>query len=364
MTRRSHDVPTDRPGKAVKRLTLLQLACIAVLSIAGIAALYAGRALLVPLALAVMICLLVNAMATAIARTRLLGRGLRDGTATVVAVVAFFGAAVVVGQILVNNLPPIGDDLDPENSPIVASLLTLGAWIGMPDGAGLDWLLGLYPFETLLGAGISFVRDLVSNASFVVLYVLFLLIDQRYFDAKLRALVPDPERQMRVSETLTDLAREAQVYLWLMFLLSLGVGLTTFAICALFGLKGAAFWGFVAFILNFVPTIGSIMAVVVPATYALLTFDDPATLGALLLLLGATQFVAGEIVMPRLMGNSLNLSTVVVLFALLFWGALWGPVGMFLGIPITVILMGLCARFDRARPIAIVLSKDGTLPER
>ncbi|MEL6197287.1 MAG: AI-2E family transporter, partial [Pseudomonadota bacterium] len=136
----------------------------------------------------------------------------------------------------------------------------------------------------------------------------------------------------------------------------------TFAICALFGVAGAPFWGFIAFILNFIPTLGSIMAVVLPATYALLTLSDPGALIGVIALLSATQFLAGEIVLPRVMGDSLNLSSVVVLFALVFWGTLWGPVGMFLGIPITVIAMVVCARIDGLRGVAIALSKDGRLP--
>jgi len=67
--------------------------------------------------------------------------------------------------------------------------------------------------------------------------------------------------------------------------------------------------------------------------------------------------------LPRLMGDHLNLSAFVVLLSLVVWGVLWGPVGMFLGIPITVIVAVLCARMDRTRPVAILLSKDGRIPK-
>lgn len=161
--------------------------------------------------------------------------------------------------------------------------------------------------------------------------------------------------------TLDAIGQEARIYLWLMFVISLGVGVMTFVICTLFSVKGAAFWGFLAFGLNFIPTIGSILAVIFPAIYALLTFDDPAALGGLIVSLSALQFVAGEVLLPRMMGRHLNLSAFVVLLSLVFWGTLWGPVGMFVGIPITVIAVFVCSHMPGGRPIAILLSRDGRI---
>ena len=162
----------------------------------------------------------------------------------------------------------------------------------------------------------------------------------------------------RLLELSTD-----PIFIGLMFLISLGVGLVTFFVCSAFGVKGAAFWGFLAFGLNFIPTIGSILAVVIPCLYALLTFDNRIALGGLISGLSATQFIAGEVILPRLMDDHLNLSAFAVLLSLVVWGVLWGPVGMFLGIPITVIAAVLCSRKDRTLSIAILLSKDGQNPQ-
>jgi predicted PurR-regulated permease PerM len=76
-------------------------------------------------------------------------------------------------------------------------------------------------------------------------------------------------------------------------------------------------------------------------------------------ILGAVQFLAGEVAVPRVMGSGLNLSSMVIMLALVGWGAVWGPAGMFLAIPLTVILAMVLARFPATRPIAILLSKDG-----
>ncbi|MEM7524599.1 MAG: AI-2E family transporter [Pseudomonadota bacterium] len=354
--------PTDDP-QSQTRANLVGWASGFIIALGAIVVLQQGRDILVPIALAVLIWFLINALADTLrAAPGPIGR-LTPLWSKIVAVILFTALLITSGRIIAENLVRIGGDLNPDASPLIAQLLAFGGRFGLPAELTIDTLLKFYPFEELLGAALAITRDLVGDASLVLLYVAFLLLDEPYFDAKLRALTPDDGRREALRAKLGHIAKEARIYLWLMFLLSLGVALMTFAVCAAFGLPGAAFWGFLAFGLNFIPTIGSILAVAIPCFYALLTFSDPVVLAGLIGLLALTQFVAGEIVMPRLMGDHLNLSAVVVLLTLVAWGALWGPVGMFLGIPITVIAILVCVGFPRARWIAVLLSKDGAVRE-
>lgn len=329
----------------------------------GLALLYIGRDVLVPIALSILVWFLINALAGTLRQVPVLKSILGPWSSRGIAVLLFLVVAVFAGRVIVDNLTRIANDLNTDTSPILAKLIVFAQNLGMPSDLSLDWLFGIYPLDQFLGNAVSVVRGLVSDASLIFLYVMFLLLDERFFDAKLTALFPDDAHRKRVRETISHVSQEARIYLWLMFLISLGVGLVTFLLCSAFGVKGAAFWGFLAFGLNFIPTIGSILAVVIPCLYALLTFDNPIALGGLIACLTATQFIAGEIILPRLMGDHLNLSAFVVLLSLVVWGVLWGPVGMFLGIPITVIAAVLCGRIDRARPVAILLSKDGRIPQ-
>lgn len=348
----------DRP--AFQR-PLIAYAAVVVLALGGVYALHQAADVLVPIALAVLIWFLINALAAVMRAAPGVGGLIGVVASKALAALIFLVLIAVVGRMVVDNLVRIGADLDPENSPLVAALLDLAARFGAPVEFSVTTLIGIYPFEDILGAALTITRNLISDASLVILYVLFLLLDEPFFDAKLRALQPDPKKLAALKSALGHVAAEARVYLWLMFLISLGVGVITFAVSSAFGLQGAAFWGLLAFGLNFIPTIGSILAVAIPGTYALVTFTDPVALTAMIALLALTQFVAGEIVMPRMMGAHLNLSAFVVLLALVAWGALWGPVGMFLGIPITVIAMLVFARFRSTRFIAVLLSKDGDL---
>lgn len=350
------------PPRATEESTpVVRYASAMILGLGAIFALHAASEILIPIALAVLIWFLINATADALRAAPLVGRHVGVALSKTVAALGFIALVFTVGRVMVDNMVRIGADLDPESSPLVAAALELTADLGLPVALDLETLSRFYPFETIVGAALSIIRNLIGDLSLVFLYVLFLLLDEPYFDAKLRALAPEPERRARLKGALVHIAAESRIYIWLMFILSAGVGGATFVICAAFGVQGAAFWGFLAFGLNFIPTIGSILAVAIPCFYALLTFSDPVALAALIGCLAATQFVAGEVAMPRLMGDHLNLSTFVVLLALVVWGALWGPVGMFLGIPITVIGVLICTRFPKTRFIAILLSRDGRI---
>ena len=144
-----------------------------------------------------------------------------------------------------------------------------------------------------------------------------------------------------------------------MTVVSILVGLFTYAIAEYFGVRGAGFWGFLAFALNYIPTIGSFLGVLFPAAYAVVQFDNVETVLLFVLLLGVVQFVMGNLLLPRMTGDRLNLSQFVVILSLTVWGAIWDAAGLFLAVPIMMVLAIVLAQVDSTRPIAILLSQDG-----
>lgn len=315
----------------------------------------------VPIAIAVFLWALIGALAGALRRLPRIGPALPDWLAKIVAVAAMFGAILLAVRIVAENVGELGDSVTGE-AVILAELEAIGDRIGVETGVTLRGLIERLEFQELIGWGLSTVQGLITDVSLVFLYVLFLLVDERFYDAKMRALFPDPARRQDIEMTVSRVVGEVTLYLWLMTLISLGVALMTWVFCRAVGLDGAGFWAFLAFALNFVPTIGSITAVVLPSLYGVFTLNDPVLLAVLIGGLAATQIIAGELVLPRLMGDRLNLSSFVIILTLVVWGAIWGPAGMFLAIPVTVILVIISARFESTRPIAILLSKDGRVP--
>jgi predicted PurR-regulated permease PerM len=132
-------------------------------------------------------------------------------------------------------------------------------------------------------------------------------------------------------------------------------------VLTLIGVNYAALFALIIFLLNYIPTIGSLIGVVFPSVLALLQFSTAWPFVAVVVLLGVIQFCIGSLLEPRLMGRSLNLSPLVIILSLSFWGSIWGVTGMVLCVPLTVMLLIVCAQFPLSRPFAILLSVDGDI---
>jgi len=201
--------------------------------------------------------------------------------------------------------------------------------------------------------------SLTGYLSLIIIYVLLLLMEYRTFDAKLKAMCDDKRRYEKVNDTFTHIATSINTYLKIKTVASALTGVLSFVVLLGFQIDYAGFWGVLIFMLNFIPTIGSIVAV----TFVLLAVSiQISTLGALAVLaslLIIIQFLVGNIIEPKFMGSYLNLSPIVILFSLAFWGKIWGITGMLLCVPFMTILNIILAEFKQSRPIAILLSANG-----
>jgi AI-2 transport protein TqsA len=143
-------------------------------------------------------------------------------------------------------------------------------------------------------------------------------------------------------------------------IISAVTGLLVGVILALLGLRMAPLFGLLAFLLNYIPNIGSLIAVLLPIPIAVAQFHDVAHVVAVVVLPSIVHLTIGSVVEPRLMGRGLELHPVTVLLALAFWGLLWGLMGMVLAVPIVAVLKIVLSRLDTTRPLGQLLS--GQLP--
>ncbi|MEM1381541.1 MAG: AI-2E family transporter [Pseudomonadota bacterium] len=196
----------------------------------------------------------------------------------------------------------------------------------------------------------------------VVLYTAFMLLERGRFLKKI-VTIAGPEGGARiVSGVLDDLGRLIREYISVKTSTSLLTGAISWAIMFALGIDFAGFWALIIFALNYIPVIGSIIGVILPTVLALVQPGGGVTLFLLsaVLLTGAQQLV-GSFIEPRMMGKSLNLSPLVILLSLAAWGSLWGIAGMFLCVPMTVVLMIVLAQFESTRAVAVLLSDDGSI---
>ena len=219
-------------------------------------------------------------------------------------------------------------------------------------------------FGTILTRIFSTLTGLFSNALIVLIFLIFILLEESTFQNKIRAMYPDDARYKKVDSLIKQIDQSVSSYLAIKTLISLLTGILSFMALLFIGVDAPFFWAFLIFILNFIPSIGSLIATFFPAFFALLQFGEITPAILVLAIVGAIQLVLGNFIEPRIMGTTMNISPLVVFLTLVLWGMIWGIAGMLLSVPITVIIIIIMSEFKTTRPIAILLSRNGKIIEK
>lgn len=220
---------------------------------------------------------------------------------------------------------------------------------GFNLSAVLDTFFSSGIISGLLGSITSFLGDVF----IVLLFWLFMSGGREAFDKKLDKIFDG--RNGRIMQSYERINQQVRSYILIKTMISLLTGLMTGLIVVLFGGDFAILWGIVAFLLNFIPNIGSLIATAFPILFLFLKFGINFNFIAGSILLVLNQNVIGNYLEPIYLGKHLNLSTVFVLLSLLFWGWVWGISGMFLAVPFSAICIIIFENTDSLRPLALIL---------
>ena len=201
--------------------------------------------------------------------------------------------------------------------------------------------------------------NLLLTTVLVIIYIGFMFAERPRFGAKLARLFPQPEQARLVGDLISSIRRSVHHYILVKTGVSALTGIIVYGILRLFGLDFAEALAVLTFLLNFIPNLGPIIATAFPVVIALVQFDSLPSVTALLAAVGAVQFGLGNIVEPMLMGRTLQMSSFAIVISLMLWSAIWGVVGMFLAVPIMVMVKIVCAHIPALRPVAVLLSRDG-----
>lgn len=206
----------------------------------------------------------------------------------------------------------------------------------------------------------GFFTDMARSTTFTFIYLLLLILERKSLRQKLEKLtrIRGASHMMDVGNKIN---RDILGYLKIKTLASLLTGLVSFAILTIFGVDFASFWAVLIFTLNYIPTIGSIIAVIFPILLSIVQFDSLITVAVLATALTSVQLAVGNVIEPRFLGKTLNLSPIAIFLFLIIWGQIWGVVGMFLAVPIMVVINIVLSNFPQTRALAVILSGDGTL---
>lgn len=324
--------------------------------------LHVGAHIFVPFAVAVIIWYLINALANGFAAIPMPKDKHLPGWLRYIfsfAVIVFF--IIIIVQLIGTNIADLKHSLPQYQANAGRIIESFSSLIGLEETPDIGYMLAeidLTPYMTQL---ISALTGLAGSMGLILVYVIFLLLEQRVFSIKINYLFTDEEKEQSIRHMLSKIQKQIQQYLVIKTIVSMVTGVISYIVLKLVGVDYAIFWAFVIFLLNYIPTVGSMIAVLFPTILALVQFDSfmPATI--LIISLAAVQFAIGNVIEPRLMGNTLNLSPLVILLSLALWGSLWGIVGMFLCVPLTVIMLIICSNFERTKWIAVLCSSAGNV---
>lgn len=330
---------SEQPKIVVGSLVILAAVAIAVV-------LVYTRAVMVPFVLALFISYLVMPLVDFLRYRARLPRGL----SVFIALLATVGVLTVLGMLITmsaRRLLESADIYQEELTSLAVRAFSIFDRFSLELGQGsLVEGIQQLPILNMVRSTLGTIVDLVSTGVLVTVFVIYLLLSRR-----------PPELQHGVYAEINGKIRR---YLVTKFLISASTGAIVGSILAIFGLDLALVFGVMAFLLNFIPSIGSVVSTLLPIPIAIIQFDDPWTIAAIIIVPGLIQFAIGNGIEPVVMGSGLDLHPVTILLALIFWGLLWGPVGMLLAAPMTAVLRIVLGRIDTTRTVAELLA--GRLP--
>lgn len=321
-----------------------------------------ARFLLISLATAIILFSLTSDAITSIARVHLGPVRVPNWLASIVALLLISAALLSLSAVILSQINTVLSTTLAYTDRAPQAISAMVAWLG-PDAEKAVF----NAVSTLDVAG--YLRTLAGQAGgimqgtvLVILFVGFLFAERIWFTTKLESLFGDVKQAERVGRIVSSIIHRVNYYLLVKTLVSVVTGLMVYGVARFFALDLAGALGILTFVLNYIPSIGSIVATVLVALVAYVQLADGTMALVIFLIVGVIQFVNGNIIDPMLMGRALRVSSFGIIISLAFWAAVWGIPGMFLAVPIMVALMIVCSHVPGFRAIAVLLSREG-LPE-
>lgn len=336
-----------------------------------IAGLKAAKALMLPFLFAIVLAILAAPAVLGLTKLRI-----PRGLSVLVVVAGVLGVMVGLANLTVRAAQQLGANLDTYmnqlslryqeslEQPLIALLarmetLGLDLWSvdGEVDAGSAVGLVGT-GLQYIVSGTLGSVLDLLSNLLVITITLAFILFEAPEFPKKVQHAFADGAGRLT---HWGGLVTKVQRYLLLKTVISVITGVLLGVWTGLLGLDFAILWGILAFALNFIPTIGSIIAAVPPMILALVLFGPGHMLaiGAGFL---AVNVGLGNLLEPRIMGDQFGLSALVVFLSLVFWGWLWGPAGMLLSVPLTVTIHSVLAHSESTRWLAVLMGGSRAIP--
>lgn len=344
---------------SIKMLSFWRDAFIVVsLAIAGI---YLGQKFLIPLTLATILFVLLISVADKLSSMTIKGIRIPKWAAYIFGIsIILFGFLAIV-RVISNQASHVVAAIPRYEARFDAILDSLTVLLGKQIvGEIVTYIQGIN-ISHYAGSMLGSASVVASTLALVLIYVPFMIAERKPLGRKIKIAVDNPRFSSEITEISRSVSFGLQRYISIKTFVSILTGLYCYVILKFLGIDFAETWAILTFALNYIPSIGSVIAVIMPAIVSLVQFDTLTPFLVVVLGCGVGQFLIGNVLEPTLTGKSLNISAFLVILSLTFWSVLWGVPGAFLSVPITVSFMILFANIPSLRWLAVLMSSDGDL---
>ncbi len=318
---------------------------------------YFGRSILLPLIFSFLLWIIIISWMRLFSKISFQGKFLPASLRNILSFIIFCALILFLSNILVQDLRNFNVVLPEliENAEAKVQVIE--------DATGFD--ITSFVQESLSKLNVIWLVSSLTNSlsSFattlfiVFIYLLYIGNEQRYFQTKLK--IVSGSRYNTHFKLLLDIVQSIEKYISVKTAISALTGILSYIVMVIIGVEFAFVWAFIIFAMNFIPTIGSLIATTLPVIFALIAFDTYWQSFALLTLIGGIQLYVGNVLEPKYLWNKLNVSPLLLFFSLYFWNALWWIAGMFIAVPLTVIIMIILLHIPATKSIGIWMSWDG-----
>ena len=360
--------PTQSPQRLLNRLSFgekfrLQTWLMGIIAFAVVLFLLVqAKFILIALAIAIILFSLTSDAINSIARLKFGNLRITNWVASALAVFLIASGLLTLAGLVISQVNTVLTTTLAYTEDAQRAIARMFAWMGEDVERSVLQTVQTIEVSGYLRTAAGQAGTILSQSVLIILFVGFLFAERVWFGTKLENLMEDRAQAARVSAIIGSIIRRVNRYLLVKTLISTVTGAVIFLIMSVFDLQFALAMGLLTFVLNFIPSVGSIVATLVVTLVAYIQVTEPATALLIFVLTGMAQFILGNVIDPLLMGKTLRLSSFGIIISLAFWGAVWGVPGMFLAVPFMVAVMIVCSHIPAARPVAVLLSREG-LPE-
>lgn len=343
----------------------VSIAAVLIIIYLAIEFLWYSQSILIPFIFAVLIWNLLRTMAHSVKRIPVVGQVIPNAVAIMASFVMVLFVFFIIGRILTENLQEMMISSSNFQNNLTL-LLNKIPHVGVDKAYLIELMqngLKQINFQRLFVGFYSSISNFMSSLFLIMLFVVFIFLEQVFFSQKMSHLFQGARHRAKASFLVKKIPEEIQRYLGLKTLFSALSAVSIYVVMKWFGVEFSEFWAVCIFLMNFIPNIGPFIITVIVTLFAYFQWLDFSKVAGFFMIQVAIHSFIGNFLETHYLGRTMHLSPLFLLLALSFWGTLWGGLGLFLAVPMTVMVMIVLSSFEATRFWAVLMSENGELPD-